>query len=664
MRILPPVPLRRPRISPVFPHFHSAVPTITLPDGKTLAYDAPPAVEQIAEDIGPGLGRDCICGRIDGRLVDASERVAEDATVEILTAKDAEGLEVLRHSCAHLLGHALKQLWPGAKMAIGPVIEDGFYYDIAMPHTLTPEDLPRLEERMRQLAKIDYPVSRKVVSRKEAKQAFAERSEEYKLEIIDDIPDGETIALYQHEEYVDMCRGPHVTNTRHLRHFQLTHLAGAYWRGDSGRDMLQRIYGTAWRTKQELKDWLQMREEAKLRDHRLLGRQMNLYHFQEEAPGIAFWHPDGHHLYNTLESFIRREAEAAGYREVRTPQLLDMSLWEQSGHAEKFADAMFTTGSEKREYAIKPMNCPGHVQIFKRQVRSYRELPVRLAEFGLVHRNEASGTLHGLMRVRAFTQDDAHIFCTEEQTAAETRAVIELAFRVYRRFGFGDGDIEIALSTRPEKRIGSDALWDRSEKMLAEVLDGMGLEYRQQQGEGAFYGPKIEFALRDSMRRVWQCGTVQLDYALSERLDATYADESDTPCHPIIIHRALLGSLERFIGILIEHYGGYLPLWLQPHHAVLLPIAERHADYCRQAEQQLAAAGLRVFSDLRNERIGHKIRDHHLAKVPYMLVVGDREVESGQLSLRQADRPHYDLQLDESVAVADFAAAVQQRLAD
>lgn len=638
------------------------MPLITLPDGKTLSYADPPTVEQVAGDIGPSLARACICGRINGRLVDASERIEADAQVQILTAKDPEGLEVLRHSCAHLLGHAAKQLWPEAKMAIGPVIEDGFYYDISLPQALTPDDLPRLEQRMLELAKTDYPVVRQVVSRKEAHQAFADRQETYKMEIVDDIPDGETIALYRHEEYTDMCRGPHVTNTRHLRHFQLTHLAGAYWRGDSERDMLQRIYGTAWPSRGELDNWLQIREEAKKRDHRLLGRQMDLYHFQEEAPGIAFWHPGGQCVYNALEQFIRAETEAAGYREVRTPQLLDMSLWERSGHAEKFADAMFTTGSEKREYAIKPMNCPAHVQIFRRQVRSYRELPVRLAEFGLVHRNEASGTLHGLMRVRAFTQDDAHIFCTDEQTADEVRGAIELAFRVYRRFGFGEDNIDITLSTRPEKRIGDDSVWDRSEKVLAGVMDGMGLTWHIQEGEGAFYGPKIEFTLRDSMRRVWQCGTVQLDFGLSERLDATYADENDQPCHPIIIHRALLGSLERFIGILVEHYGGWLPLWLQPQHAVVLPIAERHTEFCRQVEQQLRQAGLRAFSDARNERIGHKIREHHLAKVPYMLVVGDRETEAGQVSVRTAEQPHYALNLAEIVAPDEFAAALSEKL--
>ena len=635
---------------------------IRLPDGAARQYDSQPTVEQVAADIGPGLGRDCICGRIDGKLVDASEPVGDGQTLEILTAKDPEGLEVLRHSCAHLLAHALKQLHPQARMAIGPVIEDGFYYDVALPEPLTPDDLPALEQRMHELAETDYEVVREVVSRQKALDTFDERGEHYKREIVEDIPEGEIIALYRHCEYTDMCRGPHVTNTRHLRHFNLTHLAGAYWRGDSNRDMLQRIYGTAWPSSKALKEYLTLREEARKRDHRLIGREMGLYHQQEEAPGMTFWHPDGFRMYRRLEAFIRELTEQAGYREIRTPHLLDMKMWEQSGHAEKFADAMFLTGSEKRTYAVKPMNCPGHVQIYKRQVQSYRELPLRLAEFGMVHRNEPSGTLHGLMRVRAFTQDDAHIFCTPEQVPAEIAATIELAHQVYRAGGFDPEQIEVALSTRPEQRIGEEKLWDRAEQQLTEALEAAGLKYLLQPGEGAFYGPKIEFTLRDSLKRRWQCGTIQLDFALPERLDASYSDAQDKQQRPVMIHRALLGSLERFIGILLEHHAGRLPLWLCPWHAVVLSIAERHADYCRQVADELSAAGLKVRTDLRNERVGHKIRDQHRWRIPYMLIVGDKEVENGKLSLRAADQPHYELSLPEDPGPSDFADAVLRRL--
>ena len=631
---------------------------VNLPDGSKLNYEAPPSLEGVATDIGTGLGRACVCGRIDDQLVDASEPVGDGQSVQVLTAKDPEGLEVVRHSCAHLLAHAVKQLWPEARMAIGPVIEDGFYYDIDMPHVLTPDDLTTIEERMLELAKTDYPVQREVVSRDRAMQTFKERQEPYKREIVADIPDGDTIALYHHREYTDMCRGPHVTNTRHLRHFHLTHLAGAYWRGDSDRPMLQRIYGTAWASAGELKAHLQQREQARLRDHRLIGREMGLYHFQEEAPGMAFWHPDGFRLYRRIESYIRELTSRHGYLEIRTPQLLDMKLWEESGHAEKFADAMFLTGSEKRTYAIKPMNCPGHVQVFKRRVQSYRELPLRLAEFGQLHRNEPSGTLHGLMRVRTMVQDDAHLFCTPEQMHGEISTTIDLAYEVYDRFGFARKDIEVALSTRPEERLGDDALWDNSEKTLAAALQEKGLAYHTQEGEGAFYGPKIEFTLRDCMKRAWQCGTVQLDFVLPERLDASYSDANDQPCRPVMVHRALLGSLERFIGILLEHYAGRLPLWLSPQHAVILSIAERHRPYCLEAAETLKKAGLRVQTDLRNERVGYKIRDHHQMRIPYMIIIGDKEVEQRTLSVRAAEQPHYQLSLSDNPTAEEFCAAV------
>ncbi|MGI9345212.1 MAG: threonine--tRNA ligase [Gammaproteobacteria bacterium] len=635
---------------------------ILLPDGSTREYPNAPTLDELAADLGAGLARDCICGRIDGQLVDASEPIQNGQKAEILTAKNPEGLEVLRHSCAHLLGHALKQLWPDARMAIGPVIEDGFYYDVYLPQALTPDDLPVLEERMKQLAKSDYPVVREVVSHKQATQAFDQRHERYKTEIVADIPEGETIALYHHQEYIDMCRGPHVTNTRHLRHFQLTHLAGAYWRGDPKRGMLQRIYGTAWRTHKELKDYLKMREEARKRDHRLIGREMGLYHWQEEAPGMAFWHQDGWKLYRISEDYIRTATEQADYMEIRTPQLLDIHLWEKSGHAEKFGDAMFLTGSEKRTYAIKPMNCPAHVQVFKKQVQSYRDLPLRLAEFGLVHRNEPSGTLHGLMRVRAFTQDDAHIFCTEQQVADEVAAAVELARKIYYQFGFRDDQIGLALSTRPEQRLGSDETWDKSEQVLADVLNNLNLDFELQEGEGAFYGPKIELTMRDSMKRTWQCGTVQLDYGLPERLGATYADDQDNLRYPVLIHRALFGSLERFIGILIEHYAGRLPLWLAPCQAVILSISERHASYCQQVQRRIQQAGISVRTDLRNERVNYKIREQHVKRVPYVIVIGDKEVEQDRLSVRTADRPYYQLGIGDTPSTDEWISAMQKLL--
>ena len=627
---------------------------VRLPDSSELSFDQAPSVEDVASRIGPGLAKACVAGRIDGQRVDASEPVPDGASVEILTAKDPDGLEVVRHSCAHLLAHALKQLWPDARLAIGPTIEDGFYYDIDMEHRLTPEDLETLQQRMDELARADYQVVREVVSAARAGEVFAQRSEPYKQEIVAGIPEGETIALYHHQEYVDMCRGPHVTNTRHLRAFRLTHLAGAYWRGDSDKPMLQRIYGTAWPSRAELDEHLRRREEARHRDHRLLGRRMGLFHFQEEAPGMAFWHAEGVELLRRIEASIREGDRADGYQEVRTPQMMDMELWRRSGHAEKFGENMFVTGSEKRDYAVKPMNCPGHCQIFNSELRSYRQLPLRMAEFGLVHRNEPSGTLHGLMRVRAFTQDDAHVFCTREQVQAEVLHLIDRVFHDYRMFGFED--IEIRLATRPEQRVGSDDDWDQTERALREALEQAGHPWELNEGEGAFYGPKLEFSLRDCLGRLWQCGTVQLDFSMPQRLGVRYVDENSDTQHPVMIHRAILGSLERFTGILVEHHAGALPLWLSPRAAVVLPIADRHAESAGQLAGQLREAGLRVEVDARNEKVGYKIREHLEARVPYMLVVGDRELEQQSVAVR---RRNADLG---TMSRADLAAMLADEL--
>ncbi len=608
------------------------MPQITLPDGNTKSFDHPVTVSEVAQSIGPGLAKATLAGRVNGQLVDACVEIDDDASLSIITSKDDEGIEIIRHSFAHLIGHAVKQLFPEAKMAIGPVIEDGFYYDIDYERSFTPEDIEAIEKRIEELINEDYDVIRKVVSREEAVKVFKERGEDYKVEIASEIPDGEVIALYHHQEYTDMCRGPHVPNTRHLRAFKLTKLAGAYWRGNSDNQMLQRIYGTAWPDKKQLKQYIKRIEEAEKRDHRRLGKQMDLFHFQEEAPGMVFWHARGWELYRTVEQYIRKKLSTHNYNEVHTPQVLDRTLWEKSGHWEKFGDMIFSTQSENREFAVKPMNCPCHVQIFNQGLKSYRDLPHKIAEFGIVHRNEPSGTLHGLMRARRFVQDDAHIFCTEDQLQHEVAELIDLTFDVYKDFGFDQ--IELALSTRPEERVGEESLWDQAEQSLQEALDSKGLEYVLQPGEGAFYGPKIEFTLRDSLGRRWQCGTIQLDFSMPSRLDASYISEEGSKKIPVMIHRAILGSLERFIGILIEHHAGNMPLWLAPIQAVILNITDAQAEYVQNVQKLLINEGFRANLDLRNEKIGYKIREHTIQRVPYLLVVGDREVESHTVAVR------------------------------
>ncbi len=608
------------------------MPQITLPDGNTKSFDHPVTVAAVAESIGPGLAKAAVAGRVNGQLVDTCVQIEEDADVSIITNKDQEGMEIVRHSFAHLVGHAVKQLFPKAKMAIGPVIEDGFYYDIDYERSFTPEDLEAIEKRITELVNEDYEVIRKVVSREEAIETFTQRDEPYKVEIASEIPDGEIIALYHHQEYTDMCRGPHVPNTRHLRAFKLTKLAGAYWRGDSNNPMLQRIYGTAWPDKKQLKQYLKRIEEAEKRDHRRLGKQMDLFHFQEEAPGMVFWHARGWELYRTVEQYIRKKIAHHHYNEVNTPQVLDRSLWEKSGHWEKFGDMIFSTQSESREFAVKPMNCPCHVQIFNQGLKSYRDLPFKIAEFGLVHRNEPSGTLHGLMRARRFVQDDAHIFCTEAQLQEEVAKLIDLTFNVYKDFGFEE--IELALSTRPEQRVGEESLWDQAEQSLKHSLESKRLDYRLQPGEGAFYGPKIEFTLRDSLARRWQCGTIQLDFSMPTRLDASYVSEDGSKKVPVMIHRAILGSLERFIGILIEHHAGNMPFWLAPVQAVVLNITDAQAEYMQNVQKRLLNEGFRANIDLRNEKIGYKIREHTIQRVPYLLVVGDREMETQSVAVR------------------------------
>ncbi|WP_415870929.1 threonine--tRNA ligase [Aeromonas caviae] len=609
------------------------MPIITLPDGSQRQFAHAVSVMDVAADIGPGLAKACIAGRVNGELVDACELIEADASLAIITAKDEEGLDILRHSCAHLLGHAIKQLWPQTKMAIGPVIDNGFYYDIDLDRTLTDEDLAALEERMLALAAKDYDVIKKKVSWQEARDVFEARGETYKVEILDqNIARDDQPGLYHHEEYIDMCRGPHVPNMRHCHHFKLQKMSGAYWRGDSSNKMLQRIYGTAWADKKQLKAYLQRLEEAAKRDHRKIGKQLDLYHMQEEAPGMVFWHNDGWTIFRELETFIRGKLKEYDYQEVKGPFMMDRVLWERSGHWEKYAQAMFTTQSENREYAIKPMNCPGHVQIFNQGLKSYRDLPLRMAEFGSCHRNEPSGSLHGLMRVRGFTQDDAHIFCTEEQIMEEVSACIRMVYDVYGTFGFEN--IVVKLSTRPEQRIGSDEAWDRAEAALAEALELNGLKFDLQPGEGAFYGPKIEFTLHDCLDRAWQCGTVQLDFALPGRLGATYVGEDNERHIPVMIHRAILGSLERFIGILTEEYAGLFPTWLAPTQAVVMNITDNQADYAVKVAKALNDAGLRAKADLRNEKIGFKIREHTLKRVPFMLVCGDKEVEAGKIAVR------------------------------
>ena len=609
------------------------MPIITLPDGSKREFDRPVSVLEVAQDIGAGLAKATIAGRVNGERRDACDIINEDANLEIITAKDEDGLEIIRHSCAHLLGHAIKQLFPDVKMAIGPTIENGFYYDVDLDRSLTQEDIDAIEKRMLELAKTNYDVIKTPVSWQEARDTFEKRGEPYKMAILDEnIERTATPALYHHEEYIDMCRGPHVPNMRFCQNFKLMKVAGAYWRGDSKNKMLQRIYGTAWADKKQLAEYLTRLEEAAKRDHRKIGKALDLYHMQEEAPGMVFWHNDGWTIFRELETFVRTKLKEYDYQEVKGPFMMDRVLWEKTGHWQNYGDLMFTTQSENREYAIKPMNCPGHVQIFNQGLKSYRDLPIRMAEFGSCHRNEPSGSLHGLMRVRGFTQDDAHIFCTEDQIESEVTSCIKMVYDIYSTFGFQN--IQVKLSTRPEKRIGADDMWNRAEAGLAAALAHNGLEYEIQEGEGAFYGPKIEFALRDCLDREWQCGTIQLDFALPGRLNASYVAEDNDRRTPVMIHRAILGSIERFIGIITEEYAGFFPAWLAPVQAIVMNITDSQADYVQKVVKQLSDAGLRVKADLRNEKVGFKIREHTLRRVPYMLVCGDKEIAEGKVAVR------------------------------
>lgn len=606
--------------------------TITLPDGSRREYEQAPSIAQIAASIGAGLAKATVAGSVDGRLVDASDLVERDASVRIITPKDAEGVEIIRHSCAHLLGHAVKQLYPTAKMVIGPVIDEGFYYDIAYERPFTPDDVAAIEQRMRELIDTEYDVIKRMTPRDEVIAVFRERGEDYKLRLIDDMPDEQAMGLYHHQEYVDMCRGPHVPNTRFLKAFKLTKLSGAYWRGDSNNEQLQRIYGTAWADRKQLDAYVQRIEEAEKRDHRKIARQLDLFHQQEEAPGMIFWHPRGWALWQQIEQYMRQVYRDSGYHEVRCPQILDVTLWKKSGHWDNYQENMFFTESEKRDYALKPMNCPGHVQVYNAGLHSYRDLPIRYGEFGSCHRNEPSGALHGIMRVRAFTQDDGHVFCTESQVEAEVTAFHRQALAVYETFGFTDIEVKIAL--RPESRLGTDEVWDKAEAALRGALSTCGVAWTELPGEGAFYGPKIEYHLKDAIGRAWQLGTMQVDFMMPERLGAEYVDEHSARRHPVMLHRAIVGSMERFIGILIEHHAGLLPAWLAPVQAIVMGITDRQADYVEEVRKALANQGFRVESDLRNEKIGYKIREHTLQRVPYLLVAGDREKEQGMIAVR------------------------------
>ena len=611
------------------------MPVITLPDGTQKVFDHSVTVLEIAQSIGAGLAKATIAGKVNGILLDATLPIKNDSKVVIITSKDKEGIEIIRHSFAHLIGHAVKQIYPNIKMAIGPVIEDGFYYDISSEYSFTPDDLIKIEDRINKLIKTNYDVEILQVSKKEAIKTFEERDETFKLRIIEEIDDKGLINLYKHEEYIDMCRGPHVPNTRHLRHFKLLKLSGSYWRGNSENESLQRIYGTAWAKEKELKDYLTRIEEAEKRDHRKLGKKHSLFHIQEESPGMIFWHPNGWIIYQVLEKYIREILKKNNYLEIKTPQAVDKSLWEKSGHWEKFREDMFTTASENRTYAIKPMNCPCHIQVFNQGLKSYKDLPIRLAEFGSCHRNEPSGALHGLMRVRNFTQDDAHIFCTEEQMQEEVSNFIDLVFEVYRTFGFDE--IIIKLSTRPEKRVGSEDIWDKSEEALKMALNNKNLEWELQPGEGAFYGPKIEFSLKDCLNRVWQCGTIQVDFSMPIRLDATFVDINNEKKSPVMLHRAILGSFERFIGILIEQYEAKFPLWLAPYQIILLSITDRNKDKCQEFNHLLNLKGYRSKVDIRNEKIGYKIREATISRIPLIAVIGDKEQEIDSVSLRALD---------------------------
>ena len=608
------------------------MPAITLPDGSVRQFDHPVSVLDLAADIGPGLAKATLAGKVNDVLVDGSHVMEQDANVEIITNKSEDALEVIRHSTAHLLAQAVKQLFPEAQVTIGPVIEDGFYYDFAYERPFTPEDLDAITKRMSEIVKQDVPVERSLKSRDDAVKFFRDMGEEYKAEIIESIPADEDLSLYEQGDFIDLCRGPHVPSTAKLGSFKLTKVAGAYWRGDSNNEMLQRIYGTAWPDKKQLKAYLHRMEEAEKRDHRKIGKALDLFHMQEEAPGMVFWHPRGWTIYQSIKQYMRTKLQANGYDEINTPQIVDFSLWEKSGHADKFGDDMFNVSSEDRQFAIKPMNCPCHVQVFNQGLKSHHDLPLRLAEFGSCHRNEMSGALHGIMRVRGFTQDDAHIFCTEDSIQTEVATFIDLLHDVYNDFGFEE--VIYRLSTRPAERVGSDEDWDRAEKALADALDAKNLDWQELPGEGAFYGPKIEFTLKDCIGREWQCGTVQVDFSMPGRLDAQYVAEDGSRQVPVMLHRAILGSFERFIGILIEQFEGKFPLWLAPEQVVVMNITDKQSEYVENVVKVLKKQGFRAISDLRNEKIGFKIRHHTLQRVPYILVVGDKEVESSTVAVR------------------------------
>ncbi len=634
---------------------------IKLPDNSIKKFENPVSIFEVAESIGSGLAKATVAGKVNGNLKDACDLIEENASLEIIRAQDQEGLEIIRHSCAHLFGHALKQIYPDAKMAIGPVINNGFYYDIDLEKSLTKEDLENIETRMKKLSASDYEVIKKVMPKIKAEEIFKSRNEDYKLEILKDIDDEETVGLYYHQEYIDMCRGPHVNSMKHLKAFKLTHVAGAYWRGDSKNKMLQRVYGTLWNSEKDLKKHLSNIEEAAKRDHRKLGQKFDLFHFQEEAPGMVFWHPKGWTIFRLLENFIREKQLSAGYEEIKTPQVLDRKLWEKSGHWDKYRENMYITeideehANEKRVNALKPMSCPAHVQIYNQGIKSYRDLPVRLAEFGCCHRYEASGTLHGLMRVRQLTQDDGHIFCTEDQIESETQNFIEVLSEVYDELGFKN--FKINLSTRPDVRVGSDEIWDRAEDALQQAINKLNLKYEVSEGDGAFYGPKLDFILTDAIDREWQCGTLQLDFNLPERLDARFVGEDGEKHHPVMMHRAILGSVERFIGILIEEFDGNFPVWLSPIQAVIINISQKHEKKAREIQEKLKSRGFRVKLDLRNEKITYKIRDHSMQRVPYQLVVGDKEEETNTVSVRA--RKGEDLG---SMKIEDFSNMLSEKI--
>ncbi|ABI60548.1 MULTISPECIES: threonine--tRNA ligase [Nitrosomonas] len=630
---------------------------VRLPDGTDKVFDYPVTVLDVAESIGPGLARVALAGKLNGRLVDLSEPIEIDSDLVLITNKDPEGLEIIRHSCAHLLAHAVKELFPSAQVTIGPVIEDGFYYDFSYERPFTPEDLAAIEKRMQEISRRNLKIERKVWDRSKAIGFFKDLGEHYKAQIIASIPNDEPVSLYSQGDFTDLCRGPHVPYTSRIKVFKLMKIAGAYWRGDSKNEMLQRIYGTAWVSSEEQNNYLRRLEEAEKRDHRKLGKQLDLFHMQEEAPGMVYWHPKGWAIWQQIEQYMRQVLAKNGYVEIRTPQVLDISLWEKSGHWENFRENMFITESESRHYAIKPMNCPGHVQVFNHGLRSYRDLPLRLAEFGSCHRNEASGALHGLMRVRSFTQDDAHIFCTEDQVLEEVTKFIDLLNQVYIDFGFHENLIK--LSTRPAQRVGTEEQWDRAEAALAAALNQKELNWELQPGEGAFYGPKIEFTLKDSLGRKWQCGTLQLDFSMPARLGAGYIAEDNTKKIPVMLHRAILGSMERFIGILIEHHAGALPVWLSPDQVVVLNISRNQADYVQSITNELKQNDIRVSSDLRNEKISYKIREHSLQKVPYLIVVGDKEVENQTVTVR--GRSNHD---HGAMSLEGFVTLIRKEMAE